>query len=155
MAWVHSECVILNVERFVSASSGRLRHSGLVPMFAIHPAYRNERRLIHRCNLATTVVNWHNHCVSFALPRSVSANYSPRENSRMLKLNTWLAKGLKRGDLHSLRDVASGLRPDGLTEGQAHRLGARGMVRDLPNGHFRVTARGKLALLIRRFSVRH
>jgi hypothetical protein len=72
----------------------------------------------------------------------------------MFKLNAWLAKGLKRGDLHSLRDVASGLRPDGLTESQAHRLGARRMVRGLPNGRFHVTAKGKFALLIRRFAVR-
>jgi hypothetical protein len=30
----------------------------------------------------------------------------------------WIAKDLKRGDLHALIDVASGLRPDGLTPDQ-------------------------------------
>jgi hypothetical protein len=41
----------------------------------------------------------------------------------------WIAKDLKRGDLHALIDVASGLRPDGLTPDQASRLQARGMAR--------------------------
>ena len=61
----------------------------------------------------------------------------------------WIAKGLKRGDLHSLIDVASGLRPDGLTHDQADRLHARGMVRMCGNGNFRATMKGRLALRIR------
>ena len=62
----------------------------------------------------------------------------------------WTTKGLKRGDLHSLTDVASGLRPDGLTPGQARRLQARGLVRNHGNGYFRATIKGKLAVRIRR-----
>jgi hypothetical protein len=62
----------------------------------------------------------------------------------------WIAKGLQRGDLHALIDVASGLRPNGLTAGQAARLQARGMVRVSGNGRFRATLKGRLALRIRR-----
>jgi len=61
----------------------------------------------------------------------------------------WIAEGLKRGDLYSLIDVASGLRPDGLTQSQAERLQARGMVHCNGNGHYRATLKGRLALLIR------
>ena len=51
----------------------------------------------------------------------------------------WIAKDLKRGDLHALIDVASGLRPDGLTPDQASRLQARGMAR--PYGCLLYTSR--------------
>jgi len=34
----------------------------------------------------------------------------------------WITRGLRRGDLYALVDVASGLRPDGLTRDQAVRL---------------------------------
>jgi hypothetical protein len=61
---------------------------------------------------------------------------------------TWITRGLRRGDLYSLVDVASGLRPDGLTRDQANRLVARGMVR-AHGGNFRATMKGRLALLIR------
>ena len=61
----------------------------------------------------------------------------------------WIAKDLKRGDLYSLIDVASGLRPDGLSHGQARRLLARGMVRSYGNGNFRATLKGRVALYIR------
>jgi hypothetical protein len=69
----------------------------------------------------------------------------------LLKLDTqaWVTKGLRRGDLYSLHDVASGLRPDGLTRDQARRLQARGMVRGYGNGNFRATLKGRMALLIR------
>ena len=63
-----------------------------------------------------------------------------------------MTRGLKRGDLHSLADVASGLRPNGLTRDQAARLCARGMVRAYGNGHFRATIKGRLALRARRMS---
>lgn len=63
--------------------------------------------------------------------------------------NTWLTRGLRRGDLYSLCDVASGLRPDGLTQGQAYRLQARGMVRGFDNGTFRATIKGRVALRVR------
>lgn len=63
--------------------------------------------------------------------------------------NSWLTEGLRRGDLYSLCDVASGLRPDGLTREQARRLQARGMVRSFDNGTFRATIKGRLALQIR------
>jgi len=62
---------------------------------------------------------------------------------------TWTSRGLERGDLHALTDVASGLRPDGLTHDQASRLQARGMVRPYGNGRFRATWRGRLALRVR------
>jgi hypothetical protein len=61
----------------------------------------------------------------------------------------WTSKGLERGDLHALTDVASGLRPDGLTRDQARRLQARGMVRPYGNGKFQATLRGRLALRVR------
>ncbi len=61
----------------------------------------------------------------------------------------WLTKDLRRGDLYALIDVASGLRPDGLTRDQARRLAARGMVRPYGNGHFRATVKGRLALRLR------
>jgi hypothetical protein len=60
----------------------------------------------------------------------------------------WIARDLRRGDLYSLVDVASGLRPDGLTRDQAHRLMARGMVRTY-GGNFRATMKGRLALYLR------
>jgi len=63
--------------------------------------------------------------------------------------DTWLTRGLRRGDLYSLSDVASGLRPDGLTRDQARRLEARGMVRGYGNGNFRATLKGRIALHIR------
>ena len=66
----------------------------------------------------------------------------------------WLAKDLKRGDLHSLVEVASGLRPDGLTRDQASRLLARGMVRARGNWHYCATLKGRLALFIRRIARR-
>jgi hypothetical protein len=69
----------------------------------------------------------------------------------MINLGDWLGKGLKSGDLYSLKDVASGLRPDALTKDQARRLNARGMVRVLPNGNFRATVKGRMALLLRRY----
>ena len=61
----------------------------------------------------------------------------------------WIAKDLKRGDLYALIDVASGLRPDGLTRDQARRLEARGMVCGYGNGTYRATIKGKIALRIR------
>jgi hypothetical protein len=61
----------------------------------------------------------------------------------------WISRGLRRGDLYALVDVASGLRPDGLTRDQASRLQARGMAREYGNGYFRATIKGRLALLIR------
>jgi hypothetical protein len=60
----------------------------------------------------------------------------------------WIGRGLRRGDLYSLVDVASGLRPNGLTRDQAERLVARGMVRPR-GGNFRTTMKGRTALLIR------
>lgn len=62
---------------------------------------------------------------------------------------SWLTSGLRRGDLYSLSDVASGLRPDGLNRDQAHRLQIRGMVRGCGNGNFRATIRGRVALRMR------
>jgi hypothetical protein len=61
----------------------------------------------------------------------------------------WISRGLKSGDLYSLIDVASRLRPDGLTPAQARRLEARGMVRPYGSGQFRATLKGRVALLIR------
>lgn len=61
----------------------------------------------------------------------------------------WISRGLKSGDLYSLIDVASGLRPDGLTRDQALRLEARGMVRPYGRGLFHVTLKGRVALLLR------
>ncbi len=61
----------------------------------------------------------------------------------------WLTTDLRRGDLYALIDVASGLRPDGLTPGQARRLEARGMVRIYGERHFRATLKGRLALRLR------
>jgi hypothetical protein len=61
---------------------------------------------------------------------------------------TWITRDLRRGDLYSLVDIASGLRPDGLTHDQADRLMARGMVRAY-GGNFRATMKGRLALRIR------
>ena len=62
---------------------------------------------------------------------------------------SWISRGLRHGDLYSLRDVASGLRPDGLTPDQADRLGDRGFVRMNGKGLFRLTLKGRLALRIR------
>ncbi|MFZ0608544.1 MAG: hypothetical protein WBD53_21575 [Xanthobacteraceae bacterium] len=61
----------------------------------------------------------------------------------------WVSRGLRRGDLYSLIEVAAGTRPDGLTPDQARRLEARGMVRPYGNGRFRATLKGRLALRIR------
>src|SRR5271156_6769225 len=61
----------------------------------------------------------------------------------------WMGKGLKRGDLYALIDVASGLRPDGLMRDQAQRLQARGMVRAHGPGAYRATLKGRLALFLR------
>ena len=65
-------------------------------------------------------------------------------------LSSWTSDGLQRGDLFSLIDVASGFRPNGLSDDQAYRLRLRGFVRDLDNGHFHVTLKGRLALRLRR-----
>jgi len=62
---------------------------------------------------------------------------------------TWITKDLKRGDLHALIDVASGLRPDGLRRDQASRLAARGMVRVYGSGNYRATLKGRVALRVR------
>jgi len=62
----------------------------------------------------------------------------------------WITRDLKRGDLYALIEVASGVRPDGLTRDQAYRLEARGMVRAYGNGNFRATLKGRLALRLRR-----
>ena len=62
----------------------------------------------------------------------------------------FISRNLKRGDLYSLVDVASGLRPDGLTRDQAGRLMARGMVRR-NGGNFRATVKGRVALLLRQY----
>ncbi len=72
----------------------------------------------------------------------------------MVKLLTfdaqgWIRKDLKRGDLYALVEVASGLRPNGLSRDQARRLQARGMVRSFDNGNYRATLKGRLALRIR------
>ena len=61
----------------------------------------------------------------------------------------WITRDLKRGDLYALIEVASGVRPDGLTRDQAYRLEARGMVRAYGNGNFRATLKGRLALRVR------
>lgn len=66
----------------------------------------------------------------------------------------WMRKDLKRGDLYALIEVASGLRPNGLSPDQARRLQARGMVRSFGNGNYRATLKGRLALRIRE-AVRH
>lgn len=62
----------------------------------------------------------------------------------------WISRGLERGDLYALIDVASGLRPNGLTRAQAQRLQARGMVRPYGKENFRATLKGRLALHLRR-----
>jgi len=62
----------------------------------------------------------------------------------------WISRDLKRGDLYALIEVASGVRPNGLTPGQARRLQARGMVRSYGNGNYRATLKGRLAPRIRR-----
>jgi hypothetical protein len=62
---------------------------------------------------------------------------------------SWISRDLRHGDLYSLRDVASGLRPDGLSPDQADRLGARGFVRMNEKGLFKATFKGRLALWIR------
>lgn len=71
----------------------------------------------------------------------------------IVKLTTnasgWVSRGLKSGDLYALVEVASGLRPDGLTPNQARRLEARGMIRPYGQDCFRATLKGRLALLIR------
>ncbi|HEX4408915.1 MAG TPA: hypothetical protein VH206_09085 [Xanthobacteraceae bacterium] len=66
--------------------------------------------------------------------------------------HTWMAKGLKRGDLHALIDVASGLRPDGLTRDQAQRLQARGLVRHYRGNAYRATTKGRFALVLRQMA---
>ena len=65
-------------------------------------------------------------------------------------LSSWTNDGLQRGDLYSLIDVASGVRPNGLSDDQACRLRTRGFVRDLDSGHFQATLKGRLALRLRR-----
>ena len=60
----------------------------------------------------------------------------------------WITRDLRRGDLYALIEVASGVRPDGLTIDQADRLKARGMVR-VDGRHFRATLKGRFALLLR------
>jgi hypothetical protein len=77
--------------------------------------------------------------------KGIAKNFLTRFDAR-----SWLTKDLKRGDLHSLVDVASGLRPDGLTDDQADRLMARGMVRASGAGTYCATIKGRLALRIRR-----
>jgi hypothetical protein len=67
----------------------------------------------------------------------------------MFDAESWISKDLKRGDLHSLIDVASGLRPDGLRRDQARRLAARGMVRSYGNGTYRATIKGRFAPRLR------
>ena len=66
----------------------------------------------------------------------------------------WISRDLKRGDLYALIEVASGVRPDGLTPDQARRLQARGMARSYGNGNYRATLKGRVALRIRQ-AVRH
>ncbi len=61
----------------------------------------------------------------------------------------WIRKDLKRGDLYALIEVASGVRPNGLSPDQARRLHTRGMVHGFGNGNYRATLKGRLALLIR------
>ncbi len=61
----------------------------------------------------------------------------------------WISRDLKRGDLYALIEVASGVRPNGLSRDQARRLQARGMVRSYGNGNYRATLKGRLALRIR------
>lgn len=70
----------------------------------------------------------------------------------MLKFDAeaWITRDLKRGDLYALIDVASGLRPDGLTPDQARRLEARRMARAYGNGLYRATIKGRVALQVRR-----
>jgi hypothetical protein len=67
-------------------------------------------------------------------------------------MTAWLTENLKPGDLHALIDVASGLRPNGLTQDQTHRLAERGMVRCCGNGTFQATTKGRLALLLRKWT---
>jgi hypothetical protein len=66
----------------------------------------------------------------------------------------WMRKDLRHGDLYALIEIASGVRPNGLNPDQARRLQDRGMVRGFGNGNYRVTVKGRLALLIRE-TVRH
>jgi hypothetical protein len=62
---------------------------------------------------------------------------------------SWVTKDLKPGDLYALIEVASGVRPDGLTPTQARRLQARGMASPHGNGNYRATLKGRLALRVR------
>jgi hypothetical protein len=62
----------------------------------------------------------------------------------------WISDGLQKGDLYSLIDVASGMRPNGLSDDQALRLRMRGFVRELDNGRYRATFKGRLALRLKR-----
>ena len=75
-----------------------------------------------------------------------------RTQNSLTLMTAWLAKNLKPGDLYALIDVASGLRPNGLTQDQAHRLAGRGMVRCCRNGTFLATMKGRLALLLRKWT---
>ncbi len=61
----------------------------------------------------------------------------------------WISRDLKRGDLYAMIEVASGVRPNGLSRDQGRRLQARGMVRSYGNGNYRATLKGRLALRIR------
>jgi hypothetical protein len=69
---------------------------------------------------------------------------------RVASSSGWTSDGLHSGDLYALIDVASGLRPNGLTDDQALRLNMRGFVREMDNGQFRATLKGRLALRLRR-----
>jgi hypothetical protein len=64
----------------------------------------------------------------------------------------WANAQLKSGDLYSLTEVASGIRPNGLTEEQGDRLRRRGFVSYLGRGRYRATLKGRLALRLRRTS---
>jgi hypothetical protein len=64
-------------------------------------------------------------------------------------LREWSTSKLRHGDLTALHDLVAGSRAE---ESRLKRLARRGFIAQRKSGQFAVTARGRVALLVRRLS---
>jgi hypothetical protein len=68
-----------------------------------------------------------------------------------MRLSRWARKGLRRGDLGTLAELANGAPWSAAESNPIERLHGRGFVTKRANATFAITLKGHIALLVRRY----